>query len=113
MSKNKHLGSSFDDFLEEEGILEEVTLAAKKRAMALQLEEALRAAKMKKAELAQRLGSSRAQVDRILDPDNEAVTLKTLFRVGSELGLELRIGFVRAKVRAKAQAGRSARLAKR
>lgn len=92
--KNKHLGSALDDFLEEDGVLEEVTLAAKKRAMAIQLEAALKATKITKAELASRLGTSRAQVDRLLDPENESVTLKSLFRVGSELGLELQVKFV-------------------
>jgi antitoxin HicB len=91
---NKHLGSALSDLLGEEGILEEVTLAAKKRAMALQLEEALRAKRLKKSELANRMGTSRAQLDRVLDPDNESVTLKTLFRVGAELGLELQIAYV-------------------
>jgi antitoxin HicB len=94
--KNKHLGSTLDAFLEEEGVREEVTLAAKKRAMALQLEEALRAKGVKKADLAARLGTSRAQVDRLLDPTNESVTLKSLFRIGSELGLELHVSFVPA-----------------
>lgn len=92
--KNKHLGSALDDFLAEEGVLEEVTLAAKKRAMALQLEAALKATKITKAELAHRMGTSRAQVDRLLDPENESVTLKSLFRVGSELGLELEVKFI-------------------
>jgi transcriptional regulator with XRE-family HTH domain len=92
--KNKHLGGALDDFLEEEGVLEEVTLVAKKRAMALQLEAALKATKITKAELAHRMGTSRAQVDRLLDPENESVTLKSLFRVGSELGLELEVKFV-------------------
>jgi hypothetical protein len=95
--KNKHLGGTLDDLLEEDGVLEEVTLAAKKRVMALQLEDALEAARITKAELAGRLGTSRAQVDRLLDPTNESVTLKSLFRVGSALGLELEVKFVPAR----------------
>lgn len=90
---NKHLGGTLGDLLEEDGVLEEVTLTAKKRAMALQLEDALRASRIGKTALATKLGTSRAQVDRVLDPDNESVTIKTLYRVGAALGLELQIGF--------------------
>lgn len=103
---NKHVGSTLDDLLEEDGVLEEVTLAAKKRAMALQLAKALHAKHIKKSVLARRMGTSRAQVDRVLDPKNESVTLKTLFRVGQELGLELQVSFV--PIRKKVVRGRLA-----
>ncbi len=96
---NKHLGSTLDDLLQEEGVLAEVTLMAKKRALALQLEKALKSRRLKKSELADRLGTSRAQVDRVLDPSNGAVTLKTLVRVGAELGLELEVSFVQRRTR--------------
>ncbi len=106
--RNRHLGSTLDEFLDDEELLEEVTLAAKKRGMALQLEEALRSTHITKSELAVRLGTSRAQVDRLLDPTNESVTLRSLFRIGSELGLELHVAFVRSVVwkSRKAQVGR-------
>lgn len=110
---NKHLGGTLDDLLEEDGVLEEVTLVAKKRAMALQLEEALRASRIGKTALATRLGTSRAQVDRVLDPDNESVTIKTLYRVGAALGLELQIGFAPMPTRRAPRRSRAAVKARR
>lgn len=111
-AKNKHLGSSLDDLLAEEGILDEVTLAAKKQAMTLQLKDALKASKLTKAALATRLQTSRAQVDRLLDPANESVTLKSLFRIGSELGLELQVKFVPARRVARTSGGPARRRAR-
>lgn len=106
---NKHLGSALSDLLAEDHALEEVTLVAKKRAMALQLERALKARGLRKSALASKLGTSRAQLDRVLDPENESVTLRTLFRVGAELGLELQIAYVPCRAhapRARRRAGK-------
>ena len=67
---NKYTGSDFDEFLREEGILEEVTARAHKRLLSLQLNEAMEASKISKVQLAEKLQTSRSQIDRLLDPDN-------------------------------------------
>ena len=90
-SMNTHTGSDFDDFLREEGILEEVTARAHKRLLSLQLNEAIEASKISKVQLAERLQTSRSQVDRLLDPDNTAITLESLERLASAVGRQLRI----------------------
>jgi DNA-binding Xre family transcriptional regulator len=78
---NQYTGSDFDDFLAEEGILEEVSARAHKRLLALQLQDAMEELNLTKKELADRLQTSRSQVDRLLDPDNTAVTLESLERL--------------------------------
>ena len=83
---NEFIGSSFDSFLEEEGIKEEVELGAVKKILAFQLQEAIQAQHITKTELASRLETSRAAVNRLLDPQNDAVTLHTLKRAASLLG---------------------------
>jgi len=89
---NQHTGSNFDDYLREEGILEEVTVRAHKRLLALQLQDAMVEMKLTKTELAERLQTSRSQVDRLLDPDNTAVTLDSLERLACAVGKQLVVG---------------------
>jgi antitoxin HicB len=88
---NPHIGSSLEDFLAEEGRLEEATAIASKRVLIWQLEEALKAQGLTKSALAARMGTSRPQVDRLLDPANDRVTLHSLQRVASCVGRRLRI----------------------
>jgi antitoxin HicB len=88
---NKYSGSDFDDFLREEGVLDEVTARAHKRLLALQLKEAMEASKISKVQLAEKLETSRSQIDRLLDPDNTAVTLDSLERLAAAVGRKLRI----------------------
>ena len=92
--KNPHIGSSLDDFLREEGILEEARSIAVKEALAWQVEQAMKREKITKAEMARRMQTSRTALDRLLDPKNVSVTLQTLFRaaraVSSDLRIELR-----------------------
>jgi antitoxin HicB len=92
--KKKNIGSSFDSWLGEEGIREEVTAAAIKRVLARQVEAAMKENSLSKAEMARRMHTSRAALDRLLDPEYETVTLSTLRKaataVGRELLLELR-----------------------
>ena len=83
------IGSSFDDFLKEEGIYEEVTARAIKRVIARQLGTLMHDQGLTKAILAKRMGTSRAQLDRLLDPDNESVTLGTLTRAAQAVGRRL------------------------
>ncbi len=92
MSK-KHMGSSIDDFLKEEGILEEAQVEAIKEVVAWQLAEAMKKKKISKARMAMLLKTSRTQVDRLLDPRND-ITLSSLQRaaamVGRRVAIELR-----------------------
>ena len=88
---NPHSGSDFDDFLQAEGILEEVTAKAHKRLLALQLQDAIVASKLSKSQLAEALQTSRSQLDRLLDPDYTALTLESLERLALVLGKQLRI----------------------
>ena len=92
--EKKNIGSNFDSWLSEEGIREEVTATAIKRVLARQLEAAMKEKNFSKAEMARRMQTSRAALDRLLDPDYEAVTLSTLRKaagaVGRKLVMELR-----------------------
>jgi len=90
-TKNAHIDSSFDDFLKEEGLYEDVQTTAIKRVLALQLEQAMKAQHLTKFEMARRMRTSRAQLDRLLDPDNDSVTLATLRRAAAIVGRELRL----------------------
>ena len=87
--KNKHLGSSFDSFLEEEGILHETHAFAMKKVLAWQLSENMRKQKISKAAMAKRMRTSRAQLDRLLDPENQSVTLLTMSKAAGALGKRL------------------------
>jgi antitoxin HicB len=92
--KKKNIGSSFDSWLREEGVYEEVSANAIKRVLARQIEAAMKEKNFSKAEMARRMRTSRAALDRLLDPGYAAVTLSTLQKaataVGRELLLELR-----------------------
>ncbi|MBR0756281.1 XRE family transcriptional regulator [Bradyrhizobium jicamae] len=92
-SKGK-VGSSFDEFLKEGGIYEEVTARAIKRVLARQLADLMRREDISKTELASRMKTSRAQLDRLLDPENESVTLGTLARAAQAVGRNLRMELV-------------------
>lgn len=91
---NKHFGSTFDSFLEEEGILEEVNIGAVKKILALQIQNEMKAKKITKTLLAKQLNTSRAQVDRLLDPDNTSITLFTLFNTAKILNKKLEIRLI-------------------
>lgn len=88
---NKYSGSNFDSFLQDEGILDEVTARAHKRLLALQLSETMETAKISKSQLAERLQTSRSQLDRLLDPDNTTVTLESMDRLARAVGKQLRL----------------------
>ncbi|MCL4862908.1 MAG: XRE family transcriptional regulator [Caldilineaceae bacterium] len=90
---NPYSGSNFDDFLAEEGILEEVSARALKRLLALQISEIMTEVQMNKTQLAEQLQTSRSQIDRLLDPENTAVTLASLDRLARAVGKQLRIEF--------------------
>jgi antitoxin HicB len=92
--KTGRIGSSFDDFLKQEGIYEEVTARAIKRVLARQLDDLMKREEISKTELATRMKTSRAQLDRLLDPENESVTLGTLARAAQAVGRHLRMELV-------------------
>ncbi|MBZ5628407.1 MAG: helix-turn-helix domain-containing protein [Acidobacteriia bacterium] len=94
----EHTGSTFDSFLEEEGLREEVEAVAVKRVISWQLAEAMRKKKKTKQALAKELHTSRSQLDRLLDPRNVAVSLDTITRAARALGKRLIIRIADAKV---------------
>ena len=89
--KEIHLGSDFDDFLVEEGLLEETETVAIKRVIAFQVEQLMKEKKLTKTEMSRRMRTSRAALERLLDPANESVTLQTLERAARALGKRLQI----------------------
>jgi len=91
-----HTGSTFDSFLEEEGIREEVEAVAIKRVIAWQLSQAMKAGHVTKKEMAERIGTSRSQLDRLLDPENGAVHLHTIARAARAVGKRLCVEMVDA-----------------
>ncbi len=91
MTTRPHHGSSLESFLEEEGILEEATTIAVKRVIAWQIAEEMRCKGLTKSAMAERMQTTRAQLDRLLDPDNDSVTLATLKRAANALGRKLKL----------------------
>lgn len=88
---NKHIGSDFDDFLEEEGLLAEAEATALKRILAHQIRQEMEARNISKAALARMMHTSRSSVDRLLDPENPSVTLLTLENVAVAPGKKLKL----------------------
>lgn len=89
--KSKHLGSNFDDFLEDEDMLAGAQAVAAKRVLAFQIEEEMKRKGVTKVEMANRMRTSRTAVDRLLDPENISVTLNTLEKAALVLGRKLSI----------------------
>jgi predicted XRE-type DNA-binding protein len=85
------MGSSFDDFLEEEGLLAEVEATAIKRVLAYQFEQAMKNANISKAEMAKRMHTSQASVEKLINPDSKAITLNTLTKAAATLGMHLKM----------------------
>lgn len=88
---SKHLGSRLDDFLDEEGLLAESEAVAVKRVVAYQLREMMKEQGLSKTALARRMKTSRAALERLLDPENASVTLLTLERAARALGMRIKI----------------------
>jgi predicted XRE-type DNA-binding protein len=86
-----HSGSSFDSFLDEEGIREEVEAVAIKRVLAWELSQEMKRQRKTKQTMARELHTSRSQLDRLLDPNNAAVSLETMHRAAQVLGKSLTI----------------------
>jgi len=96
MKKKNNRGSDFRDFLNKEGILEEVEERAMKKALVLQLEKLLKKSEITKAEMAARMKTSRAAVDRLLDASNSSLTITTLGKAARALGRKIKLDLVPA-----------------
>ncbi len=92
--RNPHVGSSFESWLEEAGIKDEVTTAAIKAVVAHQLAAEMKRKRITKKRMAELMSTSRAQLDRLLDPDNGGATLESLQRAASIVGRRLRVELV-------------------
>ena len=90
---NQYIGSDFDEFLREEGIFEEVEAAAVKKVLACMIEQTMAETHITKSEMARRMGTSRAQLDRLLDPANPSVTLSTIAKAAKAIGKKISISF--------------------
>jgi predicted XRE-type DNA-binding protein len=89
--RNPHHGSTIDDFLREEGVLEQFQAVAIKEVIAWQIQKAMKEKKLSKNKMADLMHTSRAQLDRLLDPEQGNVTIETLQRAANVLGRPLRI----------------------
>ena len=94
MKRNSHIGSDFDDYLREEGLFDEAQAITVKRVLAFELEKSMKKARLTKAAMAKRMGTTRAQVDRILNPDNPSTTLQTLVKAADAVGKRVKISLV-------------------
>ena len=94
MTNNPYIGSSLDDLLEEDGILAEVNAVALKRVLAWQVRQEMKNRGLSKSQMAVAMSTSRPSLDRLLDPSNISVTLKTMDRAAAILGKRLRIELV-------------------
>ena len=92
--KNPHIGSSFESWLDEEGIREEVKTRAIKAVIAWQLAKEMKKKNITKQRMAQLMKTSRAQVDQLLDPDDGSATIESLQRAAHIVGRELRMQLV-------------------
>jgi antitoxin HicB len=95
-TKNKHRGSSFENFLRKDGLHEEVHAAVLKRAVALKLSDLMKEKRVKKSAMAAQMRTSRAAIHRLLDPENTSITLATLNRAARSLGRKVKIELVPA-----------------
>jgi DNA-binding Xre family transcriptional regulator len=91
MTARKNIGRDFNEFLSEEGLLEDAQAVAVKRVIAWQLRQLMQRQALTKVELARRMHTSRAALNRLLDPDNPSVTLHTLHSAAKAVGGELKI----------------------
>ena len=89
--KKRNLGSDFDDFLKEEGMLEEATAVAVKRVIAWQIEQEMAAQKITKTAMAKKMRTSRASLNRLLDENDTSLTLTTLAGAAAALGRRIKL----------------------
>lgn len=94
MARNRHIGSNFDDFLLEDGRLGEATAVAVKRVIAWQFRQAMKVGGVTKTDMAKRMQTSRAALDRLLDQDDTGLTLETLSNGARALGYRVKVELV-------------------
>ncbi|QGZ33632.1 helix-turn-helix domain-containing protein [Stappia indica] len=94
MADNPHIGESFESFLRDEGICEEVTATAIKRTLVMQIEQEMAANNISKSEMARRMKTSASQLARLLDPDNDRIQLDTLIRAAAAVGKGIAVELV-------------------
>lgn len=92
--EQQHIGTNFDDFLAEEGLLADAEVVAMKRMIAFQITQLMKEQNLTRTAMAKRMNTSRAALNRLLDPSNKSVTLQTLERAALALDKRLRIEFV-------------------
>ena len=92
--KKESVGSSFDSWLQEEGMYEEATSVAVKRVLARQICARMEEQQISKSAMAKRMHTSRAALDRLLDPENDAVTLHTLFKAATAVGRQIHVELI-------------------
>ncbi|CAH0339920.1 helix-turn-helix transcriptional regulator [Rhizobium sp. CECT 9324] len=91
---NPHIGESFESFLRDEGIYEQVAATAIKRTLAMQIEQEMAAQNISKSEMARRMKTSATQLGRLLDPNNDRIQLDTLVKAASAVGKNLAVSLV-------------------
>ena len=89
MNTQKHIGSTLDDFLEDEGILAEAEAIATKRVITCMLEQYKEEQQLSKVAMAKTIGTSRSELDRLLNPENTSITLSTISRIATALGKKI------------------------
>ncbi|MDJ0719564.1 MAG: helix-turn-helix transcriptional regulator [Prochloraceae cyanobacterium] len=94
MSKNPYIGSSFDEFLEEDDSLSEINTIALKRVLAWQIEQGMKERGLNKTQMASRMKTSRAALNRLMDPENTSVSLNTIERAAKALDKKLQLNLV-------------------
>jgi predicted XRE-type DNA-binding protein len=94
MKKNKHIGSSFDDFLESEGIYHEVEAIAIKKYFAAMVEKKMEEEAISKSKMAEMMHTSRSAVNRLLDPKNNSITLHTMETAAKVIGKKIKLELV-------------------
>jgi len=94
MIKEKNIGSTLESSLKEEGNYEETQAVAIKRVISWQLQETMKKQHISKSEMARRMNTSRAHLDRLLDPENDKVQLDTLYKAASAVGKQLHLELV-------------------
>ncbi len=92
--KNENIGSTFDSWLREEGIYEPTSTNAIKRVLARQIEASMNEQQVSKAEMARRMRTSRSALDRLLDPNNNSVTLTTLEKAATAVGRRIQLSLI-------------------
>lgn len=94
MKKNTHIGSDFEDFLKEEGIFDEVEATAIKKILAAEIQKKLKEKHLTKTLMAKKLNTSRSSLDRMLNPFDIAITLKTIIRIVHALNMNIQLELI-------------------